>query len=545
MPGPFPDVAALAVFDRDTAAIRQAATDLGATAVPIADSGHTVVRTWRGVDPHYVAPESPVLVAALDPVLVEAKQAGDRAGEAGRVLGVWADDAEPLVTEGRALADAAAGPVTSRAQEARAMRLTQILVELSLLDERCAKDLAALVPGAPVDTVPQRVRVGETVDRSVVSVTLGYVRLGGNLGLVETRFSDGSVMFTLTNGGTVQGVGRNVPEAPGAPGGAGLEVELAAGVAFENGTSWLVPAGEVDRFRGLLDQYVSRRQIRTSTTTLGGQLGLALTEALNPLPPLPAPTRVVTGFDVPAELKGTLAGGPSGPVDVLASGAAGSTPRWTNAQLPDGSTVSTFGGEASLGGEAGVVVNTRAGGDLIVEGKATEGSNVAVTRDRDGIITRVVLTSTSEGYDGGGGSLGPGFGDENVARARGLERTPTVDITTTSLDVDDTNRAVVEQWLADNEGDPLAGLGQDARLYPEQAAESDPFQNALHSDATVTRVQYENLTERTTLEAGVGRRFDAEAGTETTTGDATGGTYLDRPDIHGNRVERPLPGIPD
>ncbi|MGL5850818.1 MAG: hypothetical protein ACRCZD_08560, partial [Phycicoccus sp.] len=132
----------------------------------------------------------------------------------------------------------------------------------------------------------------------------------------------------------------------------------------------------------------------------------------------------------------------------------------------------------------------------------------------------------------------------------------TVDMTTTTLDVDDTNRAVVEQWLADREGGPLRSLddggplgsvAEGDRFYPETASEGDPFQNVLHTDATVTRVRHENVTEGTafggTVSAGPG--LGAEVVSESTTSRATGGTYLDAPDIDGHRVERPLPGIPD
>ncbi|MGL5860915.1 MAG: hypothetical protein ACRCY9_06655, partial [Phycicoccus sp.] len=252
MPGPFPDAAALAVFDRDTAAIRQAATGLVATAIPIIDGGDAVARTWRGVEPHYVAPESPVLVAALDPVLVEAKQVGDRAADTGRVLGTWAEDAEPLVTEGRALADTAVGPGTSTAQNARALRLTQILTELAHLDEQCAKDLAALVPDGPLTALPPRVRAGESVYVTSTEYTAGFAELGYEFRVVETRFSNGQVEFTLVNQGGLQGT---VALGPGLTAGdRGLEAraEAEAGVELRNGSTWLVEPGRVEEFRAQL-----------------------------------------------------------------------------------------------------------------------------------------------------------------------------------------------------------------------------------------------------------------------------------------------------
>ncbi|MGL5927710.1 MAG: hypothetical protein ACRCY8_02115 [Dermatophilaceae bacterium] len=545
MPGPFLDAATPAVFDRDIDAIRQAAADLGATAVPIIDGGEAVVRTWRGVDPHYVAPESPVLVAALDPLLAEAKQVGDGAADAGRILRAWADDAEPLVTEGRALADTAAG-MTQDLREAQAMRLTQILVELSLLDDQCARDLAALVPDAPLTVLPPRVRVGQSVMTSGAQATVGFGQFGYEFRVVESRFNDGYVEFTVVNQGGLTGIVGLGPAV--AAGQAELEAraELIGGVTLANGNTWLVEPGKVEEFRALLNAYLGYRQARLATS--GGlpmAAGQILGDVLAPLPFLPPPTRVDTTVELPVELNGGLDATSPGSPAVGTAGSVGANPQWTGRRLADGSTVSVFGGEAVASGEL-----NRFGESSGVGGSVQD--NVAVTRDPGGQVTRVVLTSTTEleqGHEVGrrDRSDAPAGRDPHEASAGFSDDRTAVDVTTTTLDVDDTNRAVVEQWLAENSGDPLGSIGEGDRFYPRTASEGDPFQNVLHTDATVTRVRHDNVTDGSTLGGvvSVGPGLGAEVGDETTTGQVAGGTYLDRPDIHGNRVERPLPGVPD
>ncbi|MGL4744809.1 MAG: hypothetical protein ACRCXL_10545 [Dermatophilaceae bacterium] len=568
MPAPFPDAAALAVLDRDTAAIRQAATDLGAAAAPITDGGDLVVRTWRGVDPHYVAPESPVLVAALDPVLTESQQVGDDAGEAGRILGVWADDAEPLVTEGRTLADTAL-PATPQAEETLVLRLNQILAELRALDDQCARDLAALVPDVPLAVLPPRVRVGETVHVTSTELTAGFAELGHEFRVMETRFSDGHVEFTLVNQAGAAGTAALGPKL--VAGDAGLEgrIEAEAGAELTNGTTWLVEPGRVEEFRGQLGAYLADRQSRLTTAAAVGNFvppfgpagsltaaaGVILADVLLPRPFLPPPTRVDTTVGLPVELKGKAeAATPDSGAGGIA-GSAGVEPRWSGRQvMADGSTVSVYGGPATASGEVSRFGDTSGVGQSIND-------NIAVTRDVNGQVTRVVLSSTTEaelshevGRDQNLGS--PAGRDPHEASAAFSDGTTLVDVTTTTLDVDDTNRAVVEQWVADRENDrvgslddggPLGSVAEGDRFYPETAAEGDPFQNVLHTDATVTRVQQENVTEGAALGGTVsaGPGVGAEVGSETTTSQATGGTYLDAPDIHGNRVERPLPGIPN
>ena len=120
---------ATAALNRDPAAIRDAGRGLSGAASPVADEGAQVARTWRGCEPFYVAPESPVLVAALDPVVTDTHVLSDRIDQAGGLLSRYADRIEPLLEQARAIVSFV-GPVDPETAAANEQKLNAILMEL-------------------------------------------------------------------------------------------------------------------------------------------------------------------------------------------------------------------------------------------------------------------------------------------------------------------------------------------------------------------------------------------------------------------------------
>ena len=244
---------AMAAIDRDPAAIRHAAEALRGTAAPVADHGAEVTRIWRRCQPYYLAPEAPVLVAALDPVVTETQLASDRLAGVGRLLGTYADRIEPLVAEAKAIL-ATVGPQTPATEAAAQQKLNGILLELSALDLECAQGIKKLAGNAGFNPLPGRYKIGDTTTKASEEVTLGVIKIGQNVSVVETLFSDGKVMFTLTDGtkvGATIGLGA---AGGGGPAGAKASLELAPGVSFENGSSWIVDPSNVEAFRKLFLQ---------------------------------------------------------------------------------------------------------------------------------------------------------------------------------------------------------------------------------------------------------------------------------------------------
>ena len=150
---------ATAALNRDPAAIRDAGRGLSSAAGPVADQGAQVARTWRGCEPFYVAPESPVLVAALDPVVTDTDVLSDRLDATGGLLSRYADRIEPLLEQARAIVSFV-GPVDPETAAANEQRLNAILMELSALDLELAGAIRGLIGGSPLNPVPGRIKIG-------------------------------------------------------------------------------------------------------------------------------------------------------------------------------------------------------------------------------------------------------------------------------------------------------------------------------------------------------------------------------------------------
>ena len=508
----------------DVGAIRAAATAMTPLAPEVADTGDRTVRTWREIGTYYIAPETPVLVNALDPVGPLTRRTADRTTGLARALLTWADAAEPLLADLRRLQ---AEPEVSPGTVGRLDRLT---AELAVVERDCAAAIRALTA---FDPVPDRVRVTEQVDAGAVGFSIGFVTLGRGVTFKRTTFSDGSVTLTALNGGDL-----------GAVGALGF-VEVGGGVRIEAGSTWRFRSGaEADALQRQLTAYLVQEQMILLDDTGGAVTGVAIVGGVEPVRP---PDLVVSEFGV------TGGGGFRGDVG-LAQGSLigeGSETRTVIRDQATGATTTLTSREGSVDGSVAVtplVAGPNAGGGV----QTITGSANGVTRDAAGRITRVVLTATESGQGTVAGNLA-GPRDELGGRHRaptvdptgslGVTRSSaTVTATTTALDVTDANRAAVEQWVAAGQPDGDGAVGDPGLHHPARPVPGDAFQNALHERARVTRVTYDDVTDTAgfTAEIKAGWKFGVEGSYESTSSRAAAASYLDAPGADGTRPEVPF-----
>lgn len=517
------DLAPLAAAAVDVGAIRAAATALGPLAPAVADTGERTVRTWREVGTYYIAPETPVLVSALDPVGALTRRTGDRLTGVSRALLTYADAAEPLIADLQRLRADGAPDL--------AARVDRLTAELLVVEADCAAAIRALTA---FDPAPERVRVGEQVDTSSAGITIGFFTLGRGATFKQTTFSDGSVLLTAVSDGEA-----------GVAGGLGSFIELGGGVRIEAGSTWRFrTAAEADALRAQIEAYVAQQQAVLFDTTGGAAAGVAIfggVEAPRP-PDLIVSTVAGTGSGTlqgdAGLVQGSLAGEGSAAHTVIRDQATGAT---TTITAREGSVTGNVTASPLVAGPT-------AGAGLQV----LTGSSTGVTRDATGRITRVVLTATESGQGSVAGNLA-GPRDELGGRHRAPSLDPTgtigvedsrarVTVTTTALDVTDANRAAVEQWVAAGQPDGDGAVGDPGRHYPVTAVPGDPFQNALHQQARVTRVTYDDVTDTAGFEAEIraGWTLGLEASHESTTSRADEATYLEAPGPDGARPSVPF-----
>lgn len=321
----------------------------------------------------------------------------------------------------------------------------------------------------------------------------------------------------------------------------GATVDFGGGLTFDYGSTWtFANSDEAEAMREQLDQYLVEQQMMRHNPE-GYAMYVLIHGATEPPKP---PNLTVSTVQVDADATGKL--GFSLPFDrdpdststvpnltLAETGLTfGGSGKWTRiTDTTTGATTWTTAGEVfgQVHGQAGPVA-----GEL----KGVLGSSMAITRDADGKITKITLVTTREGratgtVNTGQADLGGNASDSDAAAA--------VTVSTTTLTVtSDQQRALVDAWLAAQEE---GGAISPETYYPDRLVPGDPFQNLLYTNATVSNVEYDNVTDKSGFAAEVklGVALGVDFSLETTDSQATNATYLDVPGPQGTRPPVPFP----
>lgn len=504
----------------DAAAVRAAGARLVPLGQPVADHGEETVRSWRWIGDHYHAPETPVLLAALDPLVEATDTASRRILGLGTALTVWADGIEPIIAELRRLG--AAGTVTP----AEAGRMTELIAELANAEVACVNAIRSILADG---TEPSKIKTGEHVDEDKATLSVGFVQVGVGNSFKVTTFSDGTVEVTALV----------APQAGGtaSPG----SLDFGGGFTAQSGDTWRFQDGtEAARLLDELKRYVAERQKPTPAGKGSFPIGALLR------PPRP-PDLTVTELGAQASAEA----GVEGPVAEGTAKGEGAVKETVTHDRTNGTVQSTLTTEGALaldGTFAPLGVGPRAG--AVQQDKVELGRSV--TRDEaTGRITGIELTRTVTGTDSAsGGGAGPGDASGGQHRAPGVsvdvsgkaEHTEsTVRVTTTTLEVTEENRALVEKWVADGRPDLGTPAGVDGLHDPDRAVPGDDFQNLLHREAKVGEVTYEETKDATTGEAEVkaGAKVGGEGQGGSSSSRAVQASHLGDPGP--DDVRRPVP----
>lgn len=504
----------------DTAAIRAAATALTPLGRPVADLGDAAIRAWRHIGDYYIALETPVLIAALDPIGPLTEKSGERISGLGAALATFADAAEPIIAELHRLGGG--GPVPPE----DAARMTALIEELAAVERDCATAIRALTGSS---LAPDRFKVGEEVGKAAVAITIGPLKIGQSSSFKETVFSDGSVLLTALDGAELTGKGSSGP------------IEVGGGVKIEAGSTWKFASGpEADEFKARLSAYLFAQHAVLYEE--GAALGVAAAGGLTPIRP---PDMVISELALPVSVKATGKAGV-----FTADGKVEVTPKVTVLRdMGTGTTTTTVSQEVYLEANGSVSPVAGVGPGAAGGGQGLIGSTTGTVQDSSGRITKVILTSTDSlqgtvSVDGHGKEpAGAEPGVDPSVKINDKDKATQVTLTTTTLDVTDANRAAVERWVASGQPDP-GFLSGDPRLHhPVTAVPGDDFQTALHDEAKVITVTYDDVTDVKGLEAEIkaGWSLGIEGSVEQTSSHESEATYLDAPGPDDVRREVPIP----
>ena len=402
-------------------------------------------------------------------------------------------------------------------------------------------------PGTPptdpsFDPKPKKCKVSEHGEEVNSEIKIAFIKFGENAGFIERTFSDGTVTYTATDGASVGVTGGFGSKLDLGKVERGAQVDFGAGVKFDYGSTWTFQnAEEAAAMRQQLDEYLIEQEIMKHDPYYAIKF-LWSDPKEPPKPPSQSVTTIETTFDAEGKLGLSLPfdsdpDADSGIPNLKLSDFGlkfGTSGKWT--QIRDnetGNTTYTTGGEV-FGQTTGNV------GPLGGELKGILGSSIAITRDKDNNIVKVALVTTREGK--ATSSVNVGQGDLG-GQASDSESASSLTVTTASLDVTTPEqRTLVNQWLAAQQADPNGYVSPET-FFPDRLVSGDEFQNLMYTNATVSNVQYDNVSDKTGFAAEVklGVAFGIDLSLETTDSRAVDATYLDVPGTDGTRAPVDFP----
>jgi hypothetical protein len=132
----------------DTAGLRAVASALPPDGLALTRQAEVVVRTWIGLAEVYEAPESPVLVSALDPVRASARLHQARVDAVAPILDRFAAEVEDVVRQLdalRARAGSATGAAAARIEE----EVLDLLAQVVTAEQAAGADIRAVTDEPP------------------------------------------------------------------------------------------------------------------------------------------------------------------------------------------------------------------------------------------------------------------------------------------------------------------------------------------------------------------------------------------------------------
>jgi hypothetical protein len=400
----------------------------------------------------------------------------------------------------------------------------------------------AVAPKTDEDFRPPVCMLEETSEQYSAEVKVWFLSFGENSGFIVQEFSDGTVRATATDGASVGAGGAITSKTfdAGKLGGgdnAGVDIDLGGGLKFSYGDTWeFESADQWKDMKGQLDDYLLQQEMLKQEGGAYAVMAMGWED-----PPKPAQVSF-TKLELEAALNASAGlREPTGTVGddgketfidpnvgvTLEASAGTAVILETNHETGEQSWTFELTGSGSVGAEA-VVGQVQAEGEI--QGALT------VTRNKKGELTQIVMQTSHEGGFAGG------FGNdtsENVSGSGDHTETDST-VTTTTLDVTDSNRSTVEDWLGARSTGATLALPF-AAAVPD-APSDDPFQQLLYEQARTSAITYHNVSDKWEFEAAVkkGWQFGMAISGETATSSATDANFLGAPGTDGTR-----PLIPD
>ncbi|QTE29962.1 hypothetical protein [Pengzhenrongella sicca] len=405
-----------------------------------------------------------------------------------------------------------------------------------------AEPVAAAAAKTDADYQPGVCMLNETSETYNAEVKIWFVKISEGSGFIVQEFSDGSVRATLTDGATVgatASIGSKTFDSDklGTGDAGGVDVSLGADLEFEYGDTWeFDDAAQWDDMKDDLDSYLLQ-QVQLKNDSSGGvSFWLAISNGFVDPPKDPKVSYGKIGIEAALEASvgvqlnaGIDTDGKKTYLDPelganLTAAAGSSVVVETNHETGEHSYTYALTGKGSVGAD-GVFVHGSADGEI----------NGAFTTvyGKDGKIAELSFKSSYEV----GTTLEVGNGALEVTGSTDTKDSQTV-ATTTTITVDDDNRALVNDWLSFQSGAAATMSLPFAAMVPS-APSSDPFLQLLYEDAKTSEITYHNVKDGWEFGVAVkkGWEFGFNVSAEEATATKTDANFLGAPGVDGVRPQ--------
>lgn len=373
-----------------------------------------------------------------------------------------------------------------------------------------------------------------------------FLTFGEDSGFVVSEGSDGKVTVTVTNGAS-----GGIEFGAGAKGGGkdstiGADVSLGGDIKVKVGDTWTFDSmDDWKKHEKQLNDHLM--DLETLKQPYGGLTFLfrdfteaprdpnikAVTLSVSATLSAQAGLRLSDGDDATGKPKWY---NPN--LGVYGSGTlSDSVTQTTNSTTGETSETYTFSASGELGANAAIY-------NPHIEGKHQDAYKI--TRDKNGKVVKVTFMREQSG---GGGieidldSSTTGSGkNKGVVKIGNEEKQRTV--TTTDLTVDDSNRSVIDEWIAQNvvaaqQGMPAYYPGN--AFDPGRTVEGDPFADLLHKQAKTSKVVYDDVEDSWSFgaEFALGLKLGGSISGSETESKVSDAYFLGAPDPSGKRSYLP------
>ena len=360
------------------------------------------------------------------------------------------------------------------------------------------------------DPKPKKCKVSEHGEEVNSEIKIAFIKFGENAGFIERTFSDGTVTYTATDGASLGVTGGFGGKLDLGKVERGAQVDFGAGVKFDYGSTWTFKnAEEAAAMREQLDDYLVEQEIIKHDPYYAIKFCGAIPRSRRSRRRR-ACRRIETTLDAEGKLGLSLPfdTDPKTPTSGRAEPQAGRR----RAQVRHHRQVDPDQGQRDR------EHHLHHRGRRLRRGQRQPRSDGWPAQRDPRLQHRDHPGQGQQHRRGHHGDHPRGQGDQLgerraratwAARASDSDSASAVTVTTANLPVTTAEqRDLVNQWLAAQEADPNGYVSPET-FFPDRLVQGDPFQNLMYTNATVSNVEYNNVSDKTGFAAEVklGRRL--------------------------------------